>query len=273
MAAIEPERYIEAIRQPEYTGRNRCAPCTVLNVLIAGAVSLSVAPFSVPLALGTFAVCGAVIYVRGYLVPGTPALTRTYLPERALRWFDKDPSVEAVPETDAFDVETVLRDANAIEACPESTDLCLTAGFRTEWYRALDELDAEATTARLADILGVDADRIALTPHGSAFVVLVDAVQVGQWESRGALVADVAADRVLAERVVDWRDRTVDERSRITHGLRVYLDRCPACGGPASMGPETVESCCSSRDVIATTCRDCEERLFELRTSRMEASR
>jgi hypothetical protein len=47
--------------------------------------------------------------------------------------------------------------------------------------------------------------------------------------------------------------------------LRLFIDRCPACGGQPAFGTETVESCCTSHDVAAVSCADCGVRLFESR--------
>ena len=84
---------LRTVRQPEYTGENRCLPCTVVNVLIAAVVGVAVSKRSKPAGAGTVAGSLALIYLRGYLVPGTPALTKRYLPPTALRWFGKEPSV------------------------------------------------------------------------------------------------------------------------------------------------------------------------------------
>lgn len=84
----------ETLRRPEYTGENRCFPCTVVNVLIAAALGAVVSKRSKPAAV--FAVGGSLasIYLRGYLVPGTPELTKRYLPPAVLRWFGKEPEIE-----------------------------------------------------------------------------------------------------------------------------------------------------------------------------------
>lgn len=106
---------IDALRRPEYVGENRCLPCTVVNVAIAVAGSALIGARSRRrrgglLALGALAGSLAAIYLRGYLVPGTPWLTKRYLPERALAAFDKEPAREGTRyggwETDEG-VETV----------------------------------------------------------------------------------------------------------------------------------------------------------------------
>lgn len=82
---------IKTLRQPEYTGENRCKPCTLLNLTIAVILSSVIARKSKlggALAIG---VSIAHIYLRGYLVPGTPTVTKRYLPPAVLRWFGKKP--------------------------------------------------------------------------------------------------------------------------------------------------------------------------------------
>ncbi|MFB6126051.1 MAG: hypothetical protein ABEJ79_01950 [Halolamina sp.] len=63
------------LRRPEYTGRNRCWPCTTVNVafvvgVAAGAVALGVVGVAVATAVA--AVGLALVVLRGYVVPGTP---------------------------------------------------------------------------------------------------------------------------------------------------------------------------------------------------------
>ncbi|SFS69967.1 hypothetical protein [Halostagnicola kamekurae] len=92
---------IDRLRQPDYTGENRCTPCTLLNVAIAAVlvaaattVALSRTDRVGAAVLGTAlaAVSGAAIYLRGYLVPGTPRLTETVLPDRVHRRLETRPS-------------------------------------------------------------------------------------------------------------------------------------------------------------------------------------
>ena len=74
-------------KQPEYTGENRCLPCTVVNTIIALVLSVAVvagvarvANPAAGLAAGVVLLgCSlGAIYLRGYLVPGTPELTKQY---------------------------------------------------------------------------------------------------------------------------------------------------------------------------------------------------
>lgn len=130
---------IERLRRPEYTGRNRCTPCTVVNVVLTLGADGALALVSLPLgAVSLMAGLGAV-YLRGYLVPGTPTLTKRDLPERALRYFehdtgplaDDDDAPSLVGEGDEIDPEPVLRTIGAIEPYRNDTDPCLTDEFAT----------------------------------------------------------------------------------------------------------------------------------------------
>ena len=79
---------LERVRQPEYVGENRCVPCTVTNLVIAAVLTAALAWLSVPLAVAFAVLAVASIWLRGYLVPKTPELTKQYLPNELLAKFD-----------------------------------------------------------------------------------------------------------------------------------------------------------------------------------------
>lgn len=100
----------DKLRRPEYTGENRCLPCTVINLAIAVAAAVLTGVLFAGLGVSTAGrvVAGglvligsvAAVYLRGYLVPGTPTLTKRYLPRPVLRLFGKAPEPD---RTDAGD--------------------------------------------------------------------------------------------------------------------------------------------------------------------------
>ena len=277
---MTPSSLVDRVRQPEYTGENRCTPCTLVNVVIAAIVSLAFGVVWLPLAVVSFALFVGVIYTRGYLVPGTPTLTKRYFPDRVLRWFDKDPSATAVSvdgdvdlgsgDAPALDVEAVLQDAGALEPCEDVDDLCLTADFESAWRREIDRTDDTVVRRRLASILDIDEEEITLTERDRWFVAVVDGIFVGRWESHAALTADIATDTVLEGQIDDWEAFSPDQRSALTRGLRIYLDSCPDCGGRVDFKEETAESCCRTWEVLVTRCEACDSRLFEIDLSAVE---
>lgn len=271
---------VARLKDPNYTGENRCLPCTAVNLVIAFVLALGVeiaaiaadaGTVALPFAVAVFALGVAAIYFRGYLVPGTPTLTKRYMPAWALSAFGKEKQVEGLRSPDQqaepveeIDVETVLLDAGALRERVDGEDLVLT----DEFQRALDEQidvvrDDDASRERLLDVLDVDRGEVQFEEYGDAFRVRHDGRPVGTWESRPAFLADVAAAELLQERVDLWERLQVQQRGQLLNGLRLFLTTCPGCGGDLAFGMDTVESCCSTRDVAAVTCEDCDARLFE----------
>lgn len=268
------ESLLSALRRPEYTGENRCTPCTVVNVAIAVAVSAVVGVASLPLAPVALGLCLAAIYLRGYLVPGTPELTKRYFPDRVLRWFDKAPNrvegtlVGMAGEGEEIDPEPALLEADALELTPDGTDLRLTDEFEAEWNDSIAAVRESDYEPRLARILGADEevapDALDVQVDTAATTVFRNDVLVATWPSEAALLADVAAAPLLRERLPEWADANLAVRGQLLQGVRVFLDRCPVCGGDLALSEETVESCCRSTEVATLACTDCEARLLEV---------
>jgi len=270
---------LDALRQPEYVGENRCMPCTIVNVLIAVVLATLAWHLLAPIAsVVVLVVSLAAIGLRGYLVPGTPALTTRYLPDRVLALFEKAPATQSAttPADEAaadspgggatdLDVEAVLVESGILAPCRDRDDLCLVDEFRSAWRDAMTQVsDEDATAAAVAALLDVDEHSLELTDRGQgAFVATYDGRHAGQWESHAALVADAAAADLVAARDPDWEHRAIEARGELLGGLRLFLDRCPDCGGDVTFGRETVESCCRSRSVAAVSCESCDARLFE----------
>ncbi len=264
---------VSMFRNPEYTGENRCLPCTAVNTVIAGvlssAVGVGVAVMTAPVlgsvaGLGVFVLSLAAIYLRGYLVPGTPELTKRYLPERVLALFGKGTeTVEPQTESD-IDPEEVLVEIGALEVCADGNDLCLTDSFRTAWHEEIQRVEeADAEREQLLDMLNTDSGEVTYEEFGSAFRARVDDQVVGKWESRGAFLADLGSANVLETRYPAWERLSLQGRSQLLNGLRLFIDTCPECGSAPEFGTDIVESCCSTRQVATVSCPSCGARLFE----------
>jgi hypothetical protein len=265
---------VDRLRRPEYTGENRCVPCTVANVAItAGLAAVALFAGSRLADVATGAAAAAVvavgglsaIYLRGYLVPYTPQLTKRYLPEWVLAKFDKLPEDAAMAGSEAdVDPEPVLLEAGAVELCRGGEDLCPTEAFASAWRAEVERLraDDDALVERVRT--AVDADDATVETYDQFALVRAGGQAVARWESFGALLADMAAYGPLAERVPDWEDYDRQARGSLLNGARVFLEQCPACDGPVGFEEETVESCCRSMDVVALSCEACDARLLEV---------
>ncbi|MGM0718442.1 MAG: hypothetical protein ACQET5_15015 [Halobacteriota archaeon] len=293
---------IETVRNPEYTGENRCPPCTVVNLAIAAALGGLVSRKSRKAGALTVVGSVALISLRGYLVPGTPELTKRYLPSAVLRWFGKSPDTDlatgfADSELDApgadssdavsdsasdeepaqttdrapsvpNDLETYFLDNGLLEPCEVRDDLCLTGDFEAAWIDEMDSIvegDTDLVEA-IVDSFGFDADldEFELTEkEKGGYVLHYGTRYAGRWPSHAALVADIASSAILDSWLDEWTEYTPREKGKILNSLRMFLEVCPTAEGGVRMNEELVESCCSSSTVIAVVCEETGERVFE----------
>jgi len=292
---------IQQIRKPEYTGENRCEPCTILNLIIAIVLSIGVSRISKRGGVAMFSISAALIYLRGYLIPKTPSLTKQYLPANILRWFGKEPEpgfdaglgtgdtldsesiqsstsakVDTGQESDT-DVELAperyLFEQNVVEPCDQGDDLCLTDTFDTAWLNEIDRIETNAiNTEDAARLFGIDTDEdLKIVEFGDARVMNQGDTQVGKWPSHAALIADVTAARVLSDRDPNWQNYSPERKGQFLKSVRLFLETCPTGSGNVRMAEETVESYCKSHDVIAVVCEDTGERLLEQPIDDIEA--
>lgn len=266
--------FLGRLKQPEYTGENRCIPCTVVNTLIAlgvsgalvvGGIQLFTLEAGLVAGGAFFAFAMLAIYLRGYLVPGTPELTKQYFPPWLLGLFGKEPAVPTPKRTD-INPEQELVTAGALEECADRDDLCLTDEFRDAWHREIDRVDSDDVGRdRLLELLDTAEGDVEYDEFGGAFKAHVDGMVVGQWESEAAFLADLGSATALSEFHPEWDGLSIDAKSQLLNGLRLFIDTCPVCGGEPTFGADTVESCCGTYDVAAVACEACQSRLFESR--------
>jgi hypothetical protein len=279
----QPVSVLERFRQPEYTGENRCLPCTIVNVAIAFVMSAFIALVALPLGAVVFVASLLAIYLRGYLVPGTPTLTKQYLPNRILSLFDTHPIEETKNDEEtwqtvqsleyerahAVDPEQFLLDIGAVGPCEHEDDLCLT----DEFARRLDgqrDSNSEGSTdsEKIAGLFDTEPDSLTVLDREYP-AVKIDR-RVRKWPSEAALLADFAADRSLRAQTERWLGVPLTQRLGILKSLRSFYERCPRCSGEIYLSEETTESCCRSYEVIAIGCRECEQPLLEFNPSDLE---
>ena len=277
---------LDRLRQPEYTGENRCPPCTVVNSIIAlvtaGLIGVVWAPAGI-LALVVFA--GA-IYLRGYLVPGTPEMTKRYFPEWALRAFGKEPAaveeetpnvdragedtagednVDPGEDLDDIDIETLLVDNGVVEEDPSVDDLRMTDTFQKVWWQRIRKFrgDDDAAKGQLAAVLDIDPDDLAFEVGERRFVVKYEGDQIAGWESDAAFYADLAVEPTLREWLSDWEGLGDRRRTELIGGMRAFFEECPSCEAELEQIENVRESCCTSKVVgVNVDCTACGARVF-----------
>lgn len=281
---------LDRLRRPEYTGENRCFPCTILNALISVVLAVVLAAVWVPLGIVSFLIFAGAIYFRGYLVPGTPAITQRYFPEWVLRAFGKDPvevtrpagttetadSKEVTAEAasqrgmssengEKRDIEKLLSTSGIVEECADEDDLCLSAAFAEEWWRRIRKLrgDDGATRDRLAAVLEIAPDELDFEASETQFTVTFEGDPIGAWDSEAAFYADLAVEPTLSEWLSDWESLSDRERTQLIAGMRAFLERCPSCESEVEQAENVRKTCCSSTVVgVNVDCPECGARVF-----------
>lgn len=248
-----------SLRNPRYTGSNRCWPCTAVNVGLLVVVAATVAalagavPAAVALILGSVAIA-----VRGYLVPGTPRLTRT-LPDPVLTRFGKhgDPTRE-LPVTESLVAAAVLGEDLSLPSSVEST---VSAAAR-EYVADREALEAAVPTA-FPPVTEVSVRR-ALGGAENWFAFDDEGTTRHQWPGRPLAALDVAAAERLTTALPDWADRSTAERATMLSLVRREIDTCPECGD-AYVEPDGPRvTCCGGRSLVgARRCETCGYALFD----------
>ena len=266
---------VDAVRRPEYTGQNRCWPCTALNAALL-AVGCLLAWLVWPLLAVVAAIGGAAaIALRGYLFPYTPEVGPKLAAALPGDWFEKParrPSGSlAGADSDEERAERLmveLERAGVLVA--DGQELYISDEFWAAWEAAMDDL-ADASTETLADAVRVAAESAgrsveveALSGDQQDFVVVDHPGDAGEsWLSRHLAVAEVGAVRALGD-VAPGLDPQL--RSFAARPLRAFLPACPICGSEVIVTEP--HACCGSvrdpRDLPdeVVACPECDRQLY-----------
>lgn len=277
----------ETLRQPEHTGDARCWPCTAVNSAFVLGLAGLVGRRWKPAGVAVLALGAAAIALRGYVVPYTPQFAprlaeplpidvkhdspssdsfSTVTVERAGE-ADTDDEVESLPDSDSLtaldadgaQVMGALLDAGII--VDDGETVAPTRDFTEAWEAAMAELrgldDAELAAA-VADAAPFEA-----TGETDDGWVVVEGDGQAIHLTRPIAIAETAAVRVMA-------DAGVPDAVRVdaAQPLRMFLERCPSCGGVVE--ETTSANCCGGSkgayggviyDVLA--CAECDALVYE----------
>lgn len=230
------------LRRPEYTGQNRCWPCTILNVAILAVAVVTVGVLR-PLAGVAIGVAGtAFIWLRGYLVPYTPTLG-----PRVAAWlpgdlFDHGGAADNLGDLDpaADDGEAVLEallEAGVVVV--EGEQLGLADDFATAWRERMDDLAAGPDDALVdaATEVATDVDSARIEATGAETYFVVSGGGGTAWLRRPVAIAEVGAARAL-----EGTDLPAVSRDLAAHALAAFLETCPSCDADLVEGP--ADDCC-----------------------------
>lgn len=258
---------LATLRRPEYTGSNRCWPCTILNAgLLAAAVVALLLARRRRLAAVAASVGVAGITLRGYLLPYTPRIAPRLVAALPVDPFHRD-DPDALVEPGAADAPTGDEIVSALfEAgivVPEGEEVFLDDEFRRRWRTEMEALRRLGVDELAAVADDLTPARVETTTHrgwNGTYVVLTHSAGGRTSLPRAIAVAELAAARTLESAVEDDRLRLAAGRP-----LRPFLEACPLCDGEFV---RTATTCCGEVTPIGAApkeklrCPDCGDRLF-----------
>ncbi|MDS0294638.1 hypothetical protein [Halogeometricum luteum] len=258
---------LDAIRRPDYTGERRCWPCTAVNAALLLVVAVVLWPLSTTVALLTAVGGGALVYLRGYVVPGTPEFAPRVVSRLGLsHLFEHVPDGGEVRQSDELgdedgeEVLFALFEARVLRE-DDAGALYLSEEFRSAWeaeMASLRDRDDESVAAAVAEAAPFDAE--GGVDYGG---ITVDGERNSIWLSRAHAVSDAAAVRAMTA-----FDVPESVRAPATAPLRMFLESCPLCGGQTEE-TRTVLNCCGGTMGVyddpedeVLVCADCGETLY-----------
>ncbi|WP_152421553.1 hypothetical protein [Haloferax gibbonsii] len=253
---------VDRLKNPKYTGTNRCLKCTYVNVAIASVGGGIIAFYGTLLHAGlAFVVALCVIYFWGYLIPGTPRITKQYFPASLYSVFHHTRGNESQQGFEGvFDVEQVIVQNNI--ASLEEEDLQLDPAFRNDWSNKITSMSFEDAAYGLESFPNIKTE-LTFRNTGGKFCARHLGEQLAVWESKEACIAHFAGMEVLPSHLQTEDQYTLEEQYQLVGSLRLFTPICP-CGGGITEKIETIESCCDIRETLVLNCSDCGAQLFEM---------
>lgn len=252
--------------RPASTTTRQLLAAAVLSAAIAGLVTGMVRAVGLPVGAAIW----GLLLVAFQFGAGSLSAARRDVPSRTPRTGDRpivtdgagadDPTSAITPRSesdptegssvgaDADETARRLLAAGVVEPCTDEEDLCLAPAFREQWWRRIEQCrDTETARTRLAAAIEVEPRALTFDDSGGKgeFTVSYEGDAIARWSSRGAFLADLAADPTLGEWLEDWDELPDRTRTELLVRLRALLTECPACGRALEQNVDTVSTCCS----------------------------
>lgn len=232
------------LRHPEYTGSNRCWPCTVVNAIALAVLAAGVSVVSIPAGMAVAGIGGVAIWLRGYLLPFTPLYAPILADRLPGDLFHQEPPSDSLASTAASEAEAVLAelvDAGVLRASGDTLDLDET--FESEWYEEMERLDSVTDEALARELESRLFDEHDVSVHAKTdppYIVVSDgtsSIANETWIRRPIATVEAAAGFTLQ----DW-DVDPDVVTPAAHSLGLFLGTCPRCG--TELQEQPASGCC-----------------------------
>lgn len=270
MSNFDEASMITRMQREEYTGENRCFPCTVANLGILVLVCVILVVRSWVLAAGIGVMGVIIISFRGYLIPFTPIFMKKFKQSSLYRVIEPKkglPDEESVSggEFSGEEIITELLRVNVLQA-PNDDDLELTPTFVSKWNQIIDDISTDSIEAfeewanaainnrEIDDINAVDL------PWVNPYIVV--SLSSGEEVTLSYPIAIAELSALKALEITNGSDLL---SLRSAGPLRAFLRHCPKCG--SSLESSTYSGCCGSSkpgdEIFGLVCPECREMYFK----------
>ena len=266
------------LRRPDYTGSNRCWPCTVVNVVLVASGTAAVAIAGWPGVGVGLGIAGlALVWLRGYVVPGTPRFAPRLvapIPGSDALFHGADDADAATPdggtgsldpaEIDGEELLDRLVESGVLEV--DGDAIVPTAAYDERWQAEIDSLrdrDTEELAEIARELSPATTSQVRRDGDDEWVALAADDATVMQetWLRRPVAIAEIAGYRATEPFLDDESVRLAAARTN-----RMFLDTCPDCGTELERGTDM--SCCGGhtgpgdKPPETLECPACEGRLF-----------
>lgn len=243
---------VDRLRDERFTGPRRCWKCTVGNVLLLAALSILLGFVWMPVAAVLAIVGAAHIWLRGYLVPATPQITRRlfgtgFEKESTASRPDAhtDTSLDSLTGSTYTEEELVDLLVGAGVLVEADSDVQLAPSFEDVLWEHISDSRARSPdelAARVDDHFDSVVDAWPEQLREQTWVVAstgADHLRDEHWIRTPIVVADLAIIETLSALEPSL---TTAEAAAVAPAVRLLFDRCPVC--EETLRVSTVGSCC-----------------------------
>ncbi|WP_224337688.1 hypothetical protein [Haloprofundus halobius] len=260
----------DSLKRPEYTGLNRCYPCTILNIVLLVGLGFLVTSVSVVGASILLIIGGVSIWFRGYIIPYTPFIGPWFrnklfkITGQEIPSGSNDGSLASDDMSGERVVEELLR--TDILELTGGDDLVLSEPFRSKWRAKMEEvrrldLDKFERWATMilqdCDISGVEAKD---QRWADSYVVVTF-----PFGEESILRYPVAVAEFSSLATLEGYGLEPPVRLHSCGPLRGFLTECPLCDTPLEVS--RYDGCCGNpragEESPGLICKQCRTVLYK----------
>ncbi len=179
---------------------------------------------------------------------------------------ETDGSSAGATVIDGHGLITALVDASIIQEDEALADHRLTDEFSENWWSRIEQFrDTDRARDRLATVAGIESTELRIKrANDGRFVAVHEGVELSEWPSKAAFIADLALQPTIEESFPLWSRIDPISRGELLVRIRAFLESCPVCEHPLELTEQVTAETEGSEVTLA--CTECGQTLVTART-------